>query len=447
MGPFSVALESGDPLSPQYPITTLATQNVTSLAGSATEPLNFNVTLPSGAGADVYTLVIDPSGALTEVTKANNDARYEVDFSADPAIVASSVVATLQNSSGVNNVQVTATVTNLGTANLSSFPVDLSDSFNGAAYAAAASPVTFPSLAAGASTTVTFIASGIAGNNEYEVCIDPSVTGLSNTVVSDDFATTDLIIQGLPTLVATISSLPGSALVGSALTLTANLSNVGIAEADNVQLSVVATLTVDGLAVLTTTIGSTTVSVAGALNSQNVSIPLTTSSLPAGAYTITLEVDPNLQILQGSRAGDTATATLNLTAPLVLNGSNLRIVNDPSYVDGSIIDVYSSGTLSSTVNLQFVSSITVTASSGSQALTVDYSNGDPMPAGGLTDTGPVGGATPLPFCLDQGMGTCKPPSVRRRSRFTTPRVKPTRAFPTAISRESFSPRPGLPVWN
>jgi CARDB len=394
-GPFAVTLYSGDPLSPQFPVTPLSTQNFTSLAGMTGGAAFFNVTLPSSAGADVYTVVVDSGAQLAESNETNNEGRYEVDFEADPAIsdsegTSAAVTATLLNSSNSNNVQVVVNAENLGVVTATNIPIDLEVSRNGDAFTSVGQ-IVIPSLDLSGPFTETFTFTALAGDNLYVASIDPSAFP-QDSIRNDDIGSADLFVTGLPTLVAGASLSTNTTSPGAPLTLNATVNNTGLADITGVPVTVLAALSSGGPSF---TLGSGTVDV-NALGSISTAIPLNTTGLGAGQYTVTFEIDPGQTILQGSEAGNDATASLVISAPLALTGSIEYLRLD---ADGHTLDIWNSltptGSPTQQITLSAISALSLATVSGSQVDTIDFSMGDPLPAGGMIFTGPNGGANAL----------------------------------------------------
>ncbi len=390
VGPFTVTLYSGDLYDPQFPVSVLATQTVTGMTSLQQDLINFPVTIPAGAGDDVYTFVVDSGAVITESDENNNEARFEVDFQADPAVTNSgspAVAATLLNSSTANNVQVTVDVSNLGPVNMTNIPVDLVVSRNGGTPTSLGQMV-ISELDAGASTTETFTVTSLAGDNVYAAAIDPSAFPQDSNL-SNDIGSADLYVPGLAQLGATVSLSSGTVAAGGPLTMTANVTNAGLADADNVPLTVLAALSSGGPSVV---VGTGVVSVIG-LGTQSVMISLNTTGLASGTYTLTLEIDPGQLIPQSSQAGNTVTTTviIGAPAPLVLSGPDEYLRLD---ADGLNLDIWNAttnaGAPAQKVLLSTISGVTYNAPSGVDFFAVDFSAGDPLPAGSVTFSGGSG---------------------------------------------------------
>jgi hypothetical protein len=318
VGPFTVTLYQGDPLTPQFPLTVVGTQNVNSLAANADGTASFLINVPAGAGDDVYTAVVDSADVIPESIETNNESRFEQVFQADPAVLdpatgspATAVVATLLNSGTSNNVQVNVNVENLGAVPLFNVPVDLAVSRNNGAFTSLGKMV-IPELDPGTPVIEAFTVSALAGDNLFVGSIDNSQAAFDSNI-SNNSASADLFVPGLPTLSATISLSGTSAVPGAPLTLTTHLSNTGIGDASSIPLVVLATLNGGGPSYI---LATTTTDLA-ALSTKKLTIPLNTAALPPGSYTVTFQIDPEQTIVQGSQAGNTVTTSLTLVAGAV----------------------------------------------------------------------------------------------------------------------------------
>lgn len=382
VGPFTVTLYSGDPRTPQTPATAVATQTVNSLAGLASTTLLWNVILAAGAGDNIFTMVVNPAGALAEVTANNNYARYQVNFRADPAFVTSvsgiaAVRATLLNSGTSNNVRVDATVSNLGATDLVNMPVNLRVSRNGGPLVDLGQ-TTIASLPAGATADISFTITALAGDNVFTAAIDPSVAP-KDSDLSNNAGTATLQIAGQASLTATASLSSNVNVAGTPLSLTANLINAGLADVDAVPLVVIATPQGGGAS---TVVGRGTIDVAG-LGTKSASIALNTAGLVRGIYDFTLQVDPDGQIVQDNSLNTSASVTGIIATPLVLNAASQYVRLD---TNGTQLEIWNSTTMSGSPTqsllLSTVSSLS-TAPGQVTNLAVDFTNGSPIPTGGF----------------------------------------------------------------
>jgi hypothetical protein len=394
IGAFTVTLYSGDPLTPQFPLTVLGTQQVSSLAASAQGSLTWNITVPSGAGDDIYTTVVDSANVITESNETNNESRIELLAQADPAIYdpgTGAVVATLLNSNNSGNVQVVVNVENNGAVSLFNLPVDLLVSRNGGAYTSDGQ-IVIPELDSGASVQETFTITALGGDNVFVGEIDSSVSG-EDSNLDNNSGTSDLFVPGVPTLSATLVVSSGTSAAGGPLTLTANVSNSGLGDATSVPYLVLASLTSGGPSYI---VGSATSNVT-AMGSQLVPISLNTTGLIAGTYTLTFEIDPTQSVVQGSEAGNIATIQeIITTGTFTLSGPNEYLRLD---ADGKTLDIWNAtaavGQPDQQIALASINGLAISAPSGSENVTVDFSNGDPLPSSGMAFTGPSGGTNIL----------------------------------------------------
>lgn len=404
---FVVTLYAGDPLSPQLPLTVLSSQTVTGLAGSASRVLNFPVTLGATAGDNIYTIMVDPAEAIEESSELNNRARYEVNFRADPSVSTldstPAVVATLLNGGTSNNAQVVVKVSNLGITPMSNVPVNLAVTRNGGVVESLGQ-ILIPTLAVGATQTVTFTVTARAGENVFIASIDSAVFGQDSNLGNNTGAAT-LSVAGVAALSATGSLSSASSNAGNPLTLNANITNAGLADAANVPYTVFARLTSGGPNIL---IGGGVASVAG-LSSTAAAIALSTAGLAPGAYTITLRLDPNETIIEDNTADNTLTLSHTISASLVLAGPAHYVRRN---ADGVRLDVWNgaspTGSPDASYTISGLTSFTVSAASGSQNLTIDFSNGNPLPASGLAFNGPSGGTNALTIVGTGGVDQFNP---------------------------------------
>jgi streptogramin lyase len=255
VGPFTVAFYQGDPnftavAPPGLP--PLATTNVAGLNGSgpaglSSTQVSFLWTVPQAGGNFILTVRADANHVLPEVNRGLDDGQTVVSVFPDAAVVPAAVIgagtlppviATVLNYTGVNNVQVTAQVSNIGRADLSNVPVELLWSLDNGAF----QKVTDTSIAllpAGSSRTVTFAASGLAGDNTYQVVVDPT-DALADADRSNNAAQATLHLVSFPDLIfAGPLKLAGG---GTTAQLNAVIFNQGIAGAEGVQLAAYAVL-------------------------------------------------------------------------------------------------------------------------------------------------------------------------------------------------------------
>src|SRR5262249_20750229 len=154
----------------ENPTTLVGTQHIAGLGPNQSTALNFNWTVPAGGGVFTLAAVADPAAAIPDAVLSNNTGHAIVSVRADGIV--SSAQATVLHYSGTNNVKVTATVANLGQANLNNIPVRVLWSLDeGPEKLVGTAQV---SLAAGARTVLSFQVDGLAGRNRYRVIFEPN---------------------------------------------------------------------------------------------------------------------------------------------------------------------------------------------------------------------------------------------------------------------------------
>ncbi len=307
VGGFQVSLYRGDPrlASDADPVTLLATQNVAALGPFGDSLLTFPWTVPLGGGNFILTAVADSTDVLTESTRSDNYGHVTFSVEPDAAIFnprsSTQVSATVLNYSGVNNVVVAATVSNLGQARLHNVTVELLSSLDDGAFQSVGT-VNIPLLAAGAHHVVTFTASGLAGSNRYRVVVDPdNVQPDSNR--SNNGAETLLVLQGFPDLLVPEMQFleTQTPTQGQALTVQAVIQNQGIAAAHAISVEVFAGNPYgDGAP-----IGQMTLDALAALSSTTVDIPVDTTKL-IGNQAIWVIVNRQASFLETTFANNTA---------------------------------------------------------------------------------------------------------------------------------------------
>lgn len=401
---FVATLYAGDPSSPQFPVTALASQTVTGLAGGASRSLSFVVNLGANAGDNVYTIVVDPAEAIEESNELNNKARYEVNFRADPAVTTQDgtapVTATLLNAGTSNNVQVVVKVSNLGQTPMVNVPVNLTVSRNGGPLESLGQQIV-ASLPVGATQTLTFTVTSKAGDNVYFASIDAAVFGQDSNL-SNNTGSANLLVVGAAALSASGTLSSGSSAAGAPITLNTTLANTGLADALNVPYTVYARLTSGGPSFL---IASGNIDLA-ALSSSNLAISLDTTGLASGNYTFTFHLDPTESVVEDTVANNSFTVSHTIATPLVLSGANHYI---KLAADGVTLQIFNNstgtGSPAQSIALSSVPSITVAATSGSQNLTIDFSNGNPIPGSSMLFNAPAGGNNVLTVIGTSGVNS------------------------------------------
>jgi hypothetical protein len=237
VGSFAVGLYQGNPYLPVVPVTLLGTQTIAGLTPFGHAQVSFPWTVPAAGGDLMLTVRADLGHVLMEATRENNDGYAVVSARPDAAIAPvqgqQPVRAVLLNYSGVNNVSVSVDVRNLGQADLTNVPVQLLWSLDDGTFRPAGSAV-IPFLPAGAGQTLTFLVTGLAGQNRYRAIVDPGNT-LPDRDRSNNLAEAVLFLQGLPDLrFGPVTLAPAGS--GPDVVLTVALNNQGIAAAEAVQL-------------------------------------------------------------------------------------------------------------------------------------------------------------------------------------------------------------------
>jgi hypothetical protein len=282
VGAFTVRFYQGDPLltNQNDPLTVIGPKNVTSLAPGKDIVLSMPWTVPIGGGDFFFTVQADSKNVVTESTKADNYGHAFVSVLPDAAVVGtrtmpSPVTAKVLNYSGINNVEVDALISNLGRAGVQQVQVELLQSLDHGKYQQVATQI-LPSLLANSSQTIIFITSGLAGRNNYRVIVDPA-NALLDKNRSNNVGDAELTLEEFPDL-----AIPTAKFVetptpdqGQALTVRAQIENLGIASARAISVEVFAgDPNVAGFPV-----GHTTLDYLAALSSTNVDIAVETSKL------------------------------------------------------------------------------------------------------------------------------------------------------------------------
>jgi hypothetical protein len=286
VGAFTVAFYLGNPSIPNS-ATLLGTQPVNGFTANGHQLVSFPWTVPAAGGIFVLTVRADSGMVLQEVTRNNNDGAVALSVLPDAALVPLGlppVRATLLNYSGVNNVSLSVTVSNLGQADLTNVPVQVLWSLNGGAFQPVASTIiaSLPTGQTGARTVVLTV-SGLAGHNLYRVVVDPNST-LPDANRANNVAETMLLLQGLPDLgIGALSLVAAPDGLGSLLT--APIRNQGIATVNAVAVEVFAYAagatvpTASQLNANGTLLAATTIDQLNALSSTAATLHLTTLNL------------------------------------------------------------------------------------------------------------------------------------------------------------------------
>jgi hypothetical protein len=306
--PFGVTLTQGNPAHAFETTVPLGSKTVQSLGAFGQTILVFPWTVPAAGGNFNLTALVDPANAIKEAVETNNDGHADVVVQANATV--SLDTPTLLNKSGKNNVSLVATVTNTGTGDLQNVPVELLWSLNNAPFQVAAT-FTVASLPAGEHTTITYDAVGLAGQNHYRVVVDPT-SASPDADRSNNVADQYLTIQGLADLIVSQVALARNPIVqGVPDTVTALVSNIGIAGADNVTVEVFEG-TFGTYSAPAKLLASTVIGHIDPLSSTMVSIPIDTAGLTPGRHQFTVYVDRKQTILEVLQTNNTATAIFNV---------------------------------------------------------------------------------------------------------------------------------------
>jgi hypothetical protein len=168
-------------------------------------------------------------------------------------------------------------------------------------------------LARGQFLDVQFIVDGLAGENRYQLVIDPDGK-LPELDRTNNVALTNVTLQGTPDLTPDKVMLLGSAVRGRPLKLLTTIKNLGIEDADDVLVEMLARPI--GGAVGNTgglIVGRMTLAKLAALGSQDVAIAIDTSAL-IGTVLLSVVIDRNLDVVELSDSNNTATVAATFVA-------------------------------------------------------------------------------------------------------------------------------------
>jgi hypothetical protein len=296
-GSFDVSLYLGDPAIQPNP-QPIATTTISGLDAFGKVTITLPWTVPAGGGSFELSVLADSGDVLQEVTRANNEGHVTVSVLPDAAVIGP-VQADLLDYSGVNNVRVTATIGNIGQADLANVPVELEWSWNGEQF----QPVgqtTIANLAAGSSLAVSLTSGGFAGTNIYRVVVDPNMT-LPDASWSNNAAQTALEIEGLPDLRLNTFSLvsPDTTQVP---TVQAMIQNAGIAAADSVPVEIFLVPANTGndqatIEAIGQVVGETTLSALDPLANTPLTMQLTVDFAAITGQELAMIVDPDNSIM------------------------------------------------------------------------------------------------------------------------------------------------------
>ena len=164
--------------------TSIDTIEVPSLAAGADVVVSTVLSVPALSGVYEFSAVADSGDAIFEANEGNNRLSTRISQQADPGLEPAGIqqtlfFATLLDSSGVNNVQINATLYNFATGaggEIASGPVTvrLLRSIDDGDFVEVDS-LPFESVPPGGSgTAIEFITSGLAGDNRFRVVVEPA---------------------------------------------------------------------------------------------------------------------------------------------------------------------------------------------------------------------------------------------------------------------------------
>lgn len=304
---FDVSLTQGNPAHAFETTVPIGTQNVASLGAFGQKTVSFQWTVPAGAGYYNLTALVDSANVIPEAVETNNDGHADVSVVPDATIT--NMTATLLDKSGKNNVSIAATIANNGEADLQNVQLTLLWSLNDGPFKVVGSK-TIASLAHMGNTVANFTAYAFAGNNRYRLLVDPS-SAIIDFDRSNNFADRTIDLQGLPDLTVTNLSLGRTTVPqGTPLTVNANITNAGIASADNVVVELY-----DGKPGTGKFLRKLTIPTIDPLATVPISFPINTSQLGLGTHQFWVVVDRKALILETSDLNNSAFARVNVVSP------------------------------------------------------------------------------------------------------------------------------------
>jgi hypothetical protein len=282
-------------------------EKIVNLASLQTLSVSIPWTVPADGAAHVIRAVADVGDAVKESSETNNNATDIVKVKGDAVIRSQegpAFSAEVLNESGVDNIRVRGFVHNAGSADLANVAVHLYWSRKNGAFELVGS-TTLASLARGQYSVVQFIVDGLAGENRYQLVIDPDGK-LPEADRTNNVSLTSVTLQGTPDITPDKVMLSSSAVRGRPLKLLTTLKNLGIEDAEDVLVEVLAR-PIGGAAGSTggLVVGRMTLAKLAALASQDVAIPLDTSKL-IGSVLLTLMIDRNLDLVELSDSNNSA---------------------------------------------------------------------------------------------------------------------------------------------
>ncbi len=306
--PFDIEYFQGDPDFTFAPTSfmSLGTHTLNALGSFDTESFNFQWTVPTGGGNFVLTAIADSGEIIDEVTDNNNKGQSNVAV-IRPDAAAVGVVAQELNYSGIDNVEVTATITNRGRATINNLEIAFMSTYDDL-FTPLDDPTltyqtfdtqTIPTIMPGQTIQITGVGDGFAGINNYRVVVDPNMHQIDGNW-SNNVEDTSLILQGLSDLTVEILGIdPDSgssdpmAIKGDPLTIRTEVSNEGILPARDFKVDVFAL----NLNVGIRRVGTTTITELLPRTTISVDIPIDTSEL-LGDTVILVIVDLHDKVLE-----------------------------------------------------------------------------------------------------------------------------------------------------
>jgi hypothetical protein len=305
-GSFPVSLTQGNPAHGFVQTVPIGTQSVAGLGALGQTTVVIPWTVPAAGGDSDLSAIVDSTSVIPEAVYTNNDGHADVVVMPEASVTLSTPI--LVNKSGKQNVALTATVANNGQADLKNVQVTLLWGLDNGPLQTV-STYTIPTLAALNTLAITYDAPGLAGQNQYRVEVDPTSIE-PDDVRANNVADQYLVIQGLPDLsVSNVAVSKTPVKQGVPVSITAHVSNLGIAAANNVLVELF-----DGLPGTGKLLGSVLVDKIAPLTTITVSIPVDTSKLSAGRHQFIVVVNRQETILETSYANNRAGISTDVAA-------------------------------------------------------------------------------------------------------------------------------------
>ncbi|MEM7313358.1 MAG: CARDB domain-containing protein, partial [Planctomycetota bacterium] len=262
--------------------------NAGSLPANATVTESASWTVPDRIGAIPITAIVVVDGQ-NEANNANNVAHTFIELL--PQVGVSNIMASRLDYSGEDNVMVTVDVSNSGSRIAEDVRFQLYHSLDDQPFQLVGSQF-FNAMAPGQTTSLTFFADGLVGRtgvNRYRI-----VSDFEDINPANQFAETVLRMQGLPDLAITDASLQNAPIQDEPNSLQFDLTNLGIATAENVRVDVFATLVATGQRYVVT---SQIFAIVSPLSQQVTSVSIDTRNL-VGLVDFRVHVDFDQEILE-----------------------------------------------------------------------------------------------------------------------------------------------------